>query len=63
MTKKIKYNVVWELFVDESFYGMFCVRPKNDKDFNSPRCFHFVFKDDAENFKILVEKAHCAVPS
>lgn len=59
--KKIKHNVAWTLFVDESFYNMYCVCPKGDKDFNSPRRFHFLFKDDAEEFKRLIEKSYCAV--
>ena len=61
--KKSISNVEWVLVLDSSFYDMFCVHPKYDKDFNSPRRFHFVFKDDAEKFKELIEKSHCAVPS
>ena len=54
-------NIEWILFADESFYDMFCVCPKGDKDFNSPRRFHFNLRSDAEKFKELIEKAHCAV--
>lgn len=60
---KTETNVEWILFDDDYFFNMFCVCPKNDTDFNSPRRFHFVLKNDAENFKLLIEKAHCAVPS
>ena len=63
MKKKSISNVEWVLFLDHSFYNMFCVHPKGDTDFNSPRRFHFVFKDDAERFKELIEKSHCAIPS
>lgn len=60
---KIKTNVSWELFCDDSFFDMWAVRPVGDGDFNSPRLFHFDKKEDAEKFKELVEKAHCAVPN
>ena len=64
MSRKKKYsNVEWILEVDESFYSMFCVHPKDDNDYNSPRRFHFIYKEDAEQFKELIEKSHCAIPS
>jgi len=47
----------WEIFLDTSYFDMFCVRQKNDKEFNSPRSFHLALKEDAENFKKLIEKA------
>ena len=53
----------WELFCDSSFFDMFCVRPKGDRDFNSPRSFHFETKEDAEKFKELIEKSYHAVKS
>lgn len=59
----VKTNVKWILFEDDSFYDLYCVCPENDKDFNSPRRFHFVFYDDAVKFKELIEKSHCAVPN
>ncbi len=37
MAKKIIYNVKWVLELDPSFYDMYCVRPKDDNDFHSPR--------------------------
>ena len=61
--KKMISNVEWVLVLDSSFYDMFCVHPRGDRDFNSPRRFHFVFKDDAEKFKELIEKSHCSVLS
>lgn len=56
----MKENVKWEIFIDESFFDMWAVRPIGDKDFNSPRLFHYVFKEDAEKLKELLEKSHCA---
>jgi hypothetical protein len=47
----------WELFLDDSYYGLWCVRPAGDTDFNSQRTFHFIEKTDAGNFKNLVSKA------
>ena len=60
--RKSVSNVEWVLVLDSSFYDMFCVHPKDDKDFNSPRRFHFVFKEDAEKFLELISNCHCAVP-
>lgn len=48
------------MFYDDGYYGMWAVRPEGDKSFNSPRLFHFMRKIDAEMFKVLAEKAHCA---
>ena len=45
----------YEIFLDESYYGMWCVRSKDDKRFNSPMSFHFSKKEDAESFKYLIE--------
>ena len=63
MAKKMIGNVEWVLITDESFYDMFCVHPKADTAYDSPRRFHFVYKEDAEKFKELIEKSHCAVPN
>lgn len=62
MRPKSKTNVEWELFMDSSFYDMFAVRQVGDKDFNSPRLFHFDKLEDAKLFKELIEKAHIAIP-
>jgi hypothetical protein len=59
---KVKTNVEWETFCDDSFFHMFAVRPVEDKSFGSPRLFHFLFKEDAEKFKSLIEKAHISTP-
>ena len=58
-----KSGVKWIMELDPSFYDMWCVRPLKDKDFNSPRSFHFVFKEDAESFLKLIERSHHAVPN
>ena len=44
-------------------YDMWAVRPVGDKDFASPRLFHFVEKEDAEKFKELIEKSYHAIPN
>ena len=56
-----KNNVKWEVFMDYSFYEMWAVRPVGDKDFNSPRLFHYVLKEDADKLKELLDKSHCAI--
>jgi hypothetical protein len=58
---KVGTRVQWEMFVDSNFYDCWAVRPIGDKDFNSPRLFHFFEKEDAEKFKELVEKSYHAV--
>ena len=47
----------YELFFDNGYYGMWCVRNIDDRRFSSPTSFHFVNKEDAELFKKLIEKA------
>lgn len=58
---KAKYHVQWEIFCDEDFFYMWAVREVGDKDFNSPRLFHYTNKEDAEKLKELLEKSHCTV--
>jgi hypothetical protein len=59
---KSKFSVKWEYFFDDAFFDMWAVRPIGDKDFNSPRLFHFILKEDAENLKDLLNQSHCAIP-
>ena len=59
---KIQWNVAWEIFLDDSYFGFWAVRPVGDKDFNSLRLFHFKDKKDAELFKRLIEKSILSVP-
>jgi hypothetical protein len=47
----------YEMFCDDGYYHMWCVRNVNDKRFNSSMSFHFVNKQDAEEFKRLIEIA------
>jgi hypothetical protein len=47
----------FEMFNDESYYNLWCVRNTNDKRFNSEFSFHFVIKEDAECFLKLINKA------
>ena len=58
---KEKYGVKWEVFLDDNFFFMWGVRPITDKNFNSPRLFHYVLKEDADKLKELLDKSHCAV--
>lgn len=44
-----KQNRVWETFCDQSYYGMWCIRPVGDRDFNSPYNFHVSEKEEAEH--------------
>ena len=46
-----------EIFQDVSYFDMWCVRFKGDRDFNSPLSFHFDSKSDAGRMKALLEKA------
>ena len=49
-------KVKWEIFYDESYYGLWAVRPIGDHDFNSPRCFHLANEDLANELKNLLDK-------
>lgn len=59
--KTTKVRVKWEVFCDESFYGMWAVRPVGDHDFLSPRLFHLPDKEAAEKFKRLLDKSYHTV--
>jgi hypothetical protein len=54
-------NVKWEVFQDKTYFDFWAVRPIGDKNFNSPRLFHFANEEDAEQFKRLVELSYHAV--
>lgn len=41
-------NIEWEYFIDHSYYDLYAVRPKNDKDFNSHHLFHVINSKEAE---------------
>ena len=57
MAEDSQTRTLWEMFNDVSYYDLWCVRPVGDKKFGSIQSFHFVQKEDAEQFKILAEKA------
>jgi len=45
----------WEMFCDEFYYGLWCVRIKDDKDFHSDTSYHFVMLEDAHKFVELLK--------
>lgn len=47
----------YDLFRDDGYYGLWCVRSKDDHRFDSPMSFHFEKKPDAEEFLRLIEIA------
>lgn len=47
----------YEMFLDSSYYDMFCVRDESDKSFNSRTNWHFIHKADAEKFLELLNLA------
>ena len=47
----------YEIFSDSSYYDMWCVRNTNDRRFDSPMSFHFIERNDAVEFKRLIELA------
>jgi len=46
----------WEIFLDDCYYGLWCVRPEGDRDFNSPDNHHFKTQEEAEEYKAKMEK-------
>ena len=51
------YKRTYKMFLDESYFGMWCVRDILDRDFNSRTSWHFASKEDAENLLNLLNKA------
>jgi hypothetical protein len=45
----------WEMFCDVGYWNYFCVRDIEDRDFNSPTCFHFDTQAEAYQFITLLE--------
>ena len=45
----------YEMFIDKSYYHMYCVRDKSNKDFDSS--WHLIDKKDAEELLRLLNKA------
>lgn len=57
--------IKWEVFLDKSYFDMFAVRPIGDRDFYSPRIFHFDSEEDAMKCKeildkCILDKCHCS---
>lgn len=49
-------NLQWECFIDESYFQLYCVRNKDDKQFES--CFHLPNKIDAKQLCNILNKYH-----
>ena len=47
----------FEMFNDNCYYNMWCVREVHDKNFESVTSFHFMEKKDAELFLALTKMA------
>ena len=47
-------NNDYEIFCDESYFSMWCVRLIKDKRFDSPKSFHFQREQDAREFLRLI---------
>lgn len=47
----------WEIFPDEGYFGLWCVRNIGDRSFHSPLSFHFEDEKDAREFLRLVRIA------
>jgi hypothetical protein len=58
----VSNGVEWEMYQDEAYYGMWAVRPVQDRAFESPRLFHFADHADALGFLSLVRRSHHAIP-
>jgi hypothetical protein len=54
---RVMSTKTYEVFLDSSYYDMWCVRSVDDTRFDSPFSFHFVTYTDALLFKELIEKA------
>ncbi len=54
---KDKRHRIWEVFCDESYYQLICVRLKDDTTFNSATSFHFDSTIDANIFIDLLKKS------
>ena len=48
----------FEMFKDEFYYDMWCVRDISNRYFNSRTSWHFTTKDKADKFLKLLNKAY-----
>jgi len=56
--KKRKKKRKYEIFEDNSYYNMWCVRSVGDTHFNNHYSWHFPTKKEAKMFLSLIEKAY-----
>lgn len=54
---KDKRGREWEIFIDDGYFHMTCVRLKNDRDFNSQTSFHFSTSKQAIEFANLLKES------
>lgn len=55
--QKIMTTTDYSVSVDNTYYDLWCVEPTGNTDYNHPRRFHFVNREDAEAFKEIIKKA------
>jgi uncharacterized Fe-S cluster-containing radical SAM superfamily protein len=48
----------YEMFMDDAYYGMYCVRDISNRNFNSATSWHFPTKEKAEEFLKIIRKAN-----
>lgn len=46
----------WEIFMDVSYYDLWCVRPIGDLSFNSQYAVHYCNYEEALDFKKMMEE-------
>ena len=63
MSAPLAKKVKWEMYSDINYFDMWAVRDAADRDFDSPRLFHFAKYDDAAAFRALAEKSSCGIMS
>ncbi len=57
MNEKLTSRIRWGVHKDNSYFGMFCVHPADEKEMNQARVFHFFEKHDADEFVKLLNKS------
>lgn len=54
---KDKRGRVWEKFRDDAYFGFWCVRWAENREFNSHTSFHFMSEEMAEAFVRLIKES------
>lgn len=49
-----KRGIEWELFMDTSYFELYCVKPVDNDVFQDISTFHFMRYEDAERFIKLI---------